>query len=94
MSYVLDTTTTDNYQYLTCPGTQRVTLTVLNAQALIGFGQAPKGLTLRPGSATYPPNDEPYIPTQGGLARDCDEIRVKSYTPGTPAAVKIICHEQ
>lgn len=94
MSYVLDITTTDNYQYLSCPGTRRVTIAVSNAQALVGFGQAPKGLTFRPGSATYPPSDEPFIPTQGGLARQCDEIRVKSYAHGTPAVVKIVAHEQ
>lgn len=90
MSYVLDTTTTDTYQYLECPGTSRVTVLVSNAGASIGFGQMPDARTFRPGSATYPPSDEPYLPTQGAVARACDEIRVKSYAPGTPADVKIV----
>lgn len=94
MSYVLDVETTDQYQYLTCPGTSRVTVQVFNAIAAIGFGQITNpGLAFRAGSGTYPPNDEPIAPSAGGLARDCDEIRVKSYAAGTPANVKIVAHE-
>ncbi len=90
MAYVLDITTTDNYQYLPCPGTTRVTIQVFNAFAAVGFGTAERMLTLRPGSGTYPPSDEPISPSTGGLARECDEIRVKSYAKGVPANVKIV----
>jgi hypothetical protein len=87
MSYVLDTTTTDGYQYLVCPGSSQVTLQVSNAAAAIGFGENPLG---RPGAGVYPPADEPYLPVLAGLGRDCDEIRVKSLTAGKPANVKIV----
>lgn len=88
MSYVLDTTTTDTYQYLRCPGSRRVTLQVSNAQILVGFGVADRigGV----GTAEYPPADEPYLPIVGGVSRECDEIRVRSYKAGTPASVKIV----
>lgn len=90
MAFVLDTTSTDSYQYLECPGTREVTLQISNNMVLIGFGAAAREQLFRPGSAIYPPNDEPFLPVVGGVARDCDEIRVKSYTPGQPANVKIV----
>ncbi len=88
MSYVLDITTTDDYQYLACPGTSQVTIMgISNAAVLIGFGQAGTRVT---GGGYYPDTDEPFLPSQGGLLRACDEIRVKSYTPGMPANVKLV----
>ena len=91
MTYVLDITTTDNYQYLECPGTTSVTIQVSNAAAAVGVGQAAsRGLTFQKGSATYPPVDEPILPSVGGLTRECDEIRVKSYAHGIPANVKVV----
>lgn len=86
MSYSEVFITTDEYQYLTCPGSSRVTIQVSNAAVAIGFGINPKGIT---GGGQYPNPDESYLPTVGGLGRQCDEIRIKSYTPGTPATVFI-----
>ena len=86
MSYSEAITTTDGYQYLECPGTSRVTIQVSNAMVDIGFGLNPKGIH---GGGQYPSPDEPYLPTVGGLGRQCDEIRVKSHTPGVPAQVFI-----
>lgn len=87
MSYILDTTSTDFYQYLRCPGSSRVTLQISNAQVLIGFGVSERPGAV--GTAEYPPADEPYLPIVGGVSRRCDEIRVRSYNAGTPASVKI-----
>ncbi len=84
MSYSTTITTTDAYQYLECPGSSRVTIQVSNAAISIGFGNNPKGIS---GGGQYPSPDETYLPAVGGLGRACDEIRVKSYTPGTPAIV-------
>lgn len=89
MSYVLDVFTTDTYQYLECPESTRITLQVQNAAAYIGFGKCNEGRYFRAGSGVYPPNDEPIFPSVGGLARPCDEIRVRSYAAGTPAKVVI-----
>lgn len=86
MSYVLDTWTTDAYETLTCPGSRRITLQVSNAMAAIGFGA---GGGIRGGAPVFPASDEPFLPTVGGLTRECDAIRVKSYTPGLPARVLI-----
>lgn len=86
MSYVLDTQTTDSYQELLCPGATRVTIQVSNALIYIGFGAGGQG---KAGGANYPPSDEALLPVTAGLARTCDAIRIKSYTPGTPANVKL-----
>lgn len=86
MSYNLQATSTDEYQYLTCPASTRITLQVANAAILIGFGNNPKGIN---GGGQYPNEDEAYLPISGGLARACDEIRIKSYATGTPAIVFI-----
>lgn len=90
MSYVLDTVSTDIYQYLECPGSRKVTLQISNASVLVGFGSAADALTFRPGAATYPPDDEPFLPVVGSVARRCDEIRVRSYAPGVAANVKVV----
>jgi hypothetical protein len=42
-----------------------------------------------PGAAVYPPGDEVLLPSFGGLDRQCDAIRFKSYAAGTPANVKL-----
>lgn len=87
-TYVLDVETTDVYQYLQCPGATQITLAgISNAAVLIGFGVEGARVS---GGGFYPDPDEPYLPTQGTLYRSCDEIRVKSYTPGQPADVKLI----
>jgi len=88
VAYVLDITTTDDYQYLPCRGTTQITiLGISNAAVLIGFGTlGSRG----PGTGNYTNPDEPYLPTQGSIYRTCDEIRVKSYTPGQPANVKLV----
>lgn len=86
MAYVLDTTTTNQYQELRCPGSRRITVQVSNATAAIGFGT---GGGIGGGAAVYPPVDEPFLPTVGGLNRECDAIRVKSYVPGVPARIMI-----
>lgn len=83
---VLDVFTTDNYQYLECPGASRVTVQISNNPVLLGFGENPLG---KPGAGVYPPHDEPWLPSLAGLARACDEIRVKNYNAGQPANVKI-----
>ena len=82
---IFDGQTTDQYQYLRCPGTKRLLLQVTDAQIYIGYGTLSGG----GGSAIYAPNDEPFLPVVGGIDRECDEIRVKSYTPGVPAIAKI-----
>lgn len=76
--------TTDSYQYVSCPGTVRVTLQVSNAAVLIGFGSGYGP----PGSARYD-TDENYLPTQGSVSRLCDEIRIKSAAVGKPATVNL-----
>ena len=86
MGFVLDTNTTDQYQELPCPGTQSVTVQVSTASIYIGFGRGGDG---RKGTAIYPPGDEVLLPVVGGLDRECDAIRVKSYAVGTPANVKL-----
>lgn len=87
MTRIMDITTTDEYQYLLCPGTRTVTITgISNAAVLIGFGIN----SAAPGGGLYLDPDEPFLPSQGSLARTCDEIRVKSYTPGSAANVKLI----
>lgn len=85
--YVLDTTTTDNYQYLRCaPNSTKLTVQVSNAAIYIGFGKADSP----GGSANYPQNDEPFLPVMGSVERPpFDEIRVKNYTVNTPAKVFI-----
>lgn len=82
---IFDGSTTDTYQYLRCPGTRRLLLQVTNAQVYIGYGTLSGG----GGSAVYPPNDEPFLPVIGSIERECDEVRIKSYIPGTPAKVII-----
>lgn len=84
MSYSQTFTTEDTYQYLECPGSTRVNIQVSNATVDVGFGNNPKGL---PGAGQYPSPDETYLPTQGGLGRVCDEVRIKSHTPGLAAQV-------
>lgn len=86
MSYTETFTTTDEYQYLTCPGSSRITIQVSNAAIRIGFGLNPKGIN---GGGQYPSDDEAFLPTVGGLSRQCDEIRIKSYATGTPAQLFI-----
>jgi hypothetical protein len=86
MAYVIDTSSTDAYKELPCPGTIRVTAQISNAAIAINYGQGGLG---RPGAAVYPPGDEVLLPSFAGLDRQCDAIRFKSYTPGTPANVKI-----
>lgn len=83
MAYVLDTTTTDSYQELRCPGTTRVLLQISGAKVLVGFGTSYGG-----GSAVYPA-DEPFLPVVGSVQRDCDAIRIKSAVPGVPATATI-----
>lgn len=90
MAFVLDTTTTDQYQYLPCPDSSQVTLQISNAAVLVGFGTVAPEQQFRAGAGTYPANDEPYLPSLAGLSRECDEIRVKSYAAGVPAQVKVI----
>ena len=86
MSYVLDEQSADSYQYLECPGSTRITIQISNAPVYIGFGtDNPAGKTQ---GGTYDV-DEPFLPIVGGLNRTCDEIRIKSYTPGNPAQVFI-----
>ena len=85
MSYTLDTTTTDSYQELVCPDVTTVTVQVSNTAISIGFGTGGNG---RPGTATYS-QDEVLLPSIGGLDRDCNAIRIKNYTPGTPARVML-----
>jgi hypothetical protein len=86
MAYVLDTNTTDIYTELPCPGTVSVTVQVSDNPIYINFGVGGNG---RRGAAVYPPGDEVLLPTTGGLDRTCDAIRVKNYTPGQAANVKI-----
>lgn len=84
MSSSFQLTTPDTYQWFYCPGTTRVTVQVLNAAALIGFGQ-----TAGAGTAALYSDDELFTPTQAGLSRICDEIRVRSAVRGRPAVVYI-----
>lgn len=86
MAYTLDTTTTDSYIELQCPGTVRVTAQVSNAMIAINFGVGGRG---RPGASIYPPGDEVLLPSVAGLDRICDAIRIKSYAIGVPANVKL-----
>jgi hypothetical protein len=86
MAYTIDTTSTDAYQELQCPGTIRVTAQISNAAISINYGQGGRG---RPDAAVYPPGDEVLLPSFGGLDRQCDAIRFKSYAAGTPANVKL-----
>jgi len=87
ISYTTDgvVTTTDNYQYLLCPGSSSVDLQISDANVDIGFG---RGATYV-GSGVYPPRDEIFIPTTSGLDRVCDIIRYKSATLGVPAKIVI-----
>jgi len=85
MSYTLDTVSTDSYQELQCPGTTQVTAQVSTAAISIGFGH---GGTARAGTAVYGA-DEVLLPVVGGLDRECDAIRIKSYAPGNPAQVRL-----
>lgn len=85
MSYSVDTTSTDSYQELQCPGTIQVTAQVSNAAISIGFGTGGNGAA---GAAVYGA-DEVLLPVVGGLERECDAIRFKSYAPGTPAQVRL-----
>lgn len=85
MSYTIDTTSTDSYIELPCPGATRITVQVSNAAISIGYGVGGDG---RHGTATYDA-DEVLLPSVGGLGRVCDAIRFKSYTPGIPANVKL-----
>lgn len=84
MSVTRALTTTDSYQYVSCPDTTRITIQVSNASINIGFGSGFGPL----GSARYD-NDETLLPTQGSLGRTCDEIRVKSAVPGRAATVNL-----
>lgn len=79
MARAVEIVTTDAYQRIVCPGTVRVTLQVSDAAVYIGFG---RGQVL----AQYD-SDETYLPVSGALERLCDEIRIKSRTPGVPAVV-------
>lgn len=82
---LFDGFTTDEYQYLDCPGSSVVNLQVSNAQVYIGYG-----LRASPGGASeYPPVDESFLPVVASINQLCDQIRFKSYTPGTPAALKL-----
>lgn len=84
---VLDTTTSDNYQYLSCRGSTKLTLQISNAAVYVGFGTRGEGTS---GSAIYPGADEPFLPVMGSVSRPpFDEIRVKSYATSTPARVII-----
>jgi hypothetical protein len=91
-AYVFDGATTDGYQQLTCPNTTRVTLQVGSVvggslvRVLVGFGYNPSH---RDGAGEFPYPDEPFFPVLAGLARRCDVIRFKSFTPGQPAQITI-----
>jgi hypothetical protein len=88
VAYVLDITTTDEYQFLSCPGSTQITiLGISNAAVLMGFGTT---AARTPGGGWYPDPDEPFLPSQGAIYRPCDEIRVMSYTAGQPANVKLV----
>lgn len=87
ISYSFSGVTTDDYQYLSCPGSTSVTLQVSNANILIGFGRG----SIQPGSGVFPLTDEEYIPVVGGLDRKCDVIRFKSAVPGQPATIQLSC---
>lgn len=79
--------TTDNYQYLSCPGSAFVQSLVLDAGILIGFGKMVG--SLGPESATYDVNDQPLLPGSNPIPQACDAIRYKSMTRGVPARVAI-----
>lgn len=85
MAYVLDASSTDAYQYFSCPGTRRVTIQISNAAVLLGFGVGGRGNA----PAAVFEVDEPFLPIVGGLNRDCDSIRYKSYAAGVPARLFI-----
>ena len=83
MSKVLNTATTDSWQELFCPGTERITLQVSNAQVQVGFGEGFPAVS-------YMHPDETYLPVFASLVRTCDSVRVRSAVSGTPAVVSII----
>lgn len=75
-------TSSNGYQYFSCPGTAFVSIQVFNAGVDIGFG---KGFP----AASYPPNDEYVASAAYVQPADCDEIRFKSHVAGTPAQISI-----
>lgn len=77
-------TTTDAYQAVRCPNTRRLTVQTSNAAVRIGFG--------RGDPAQYRDPDETLLPTTGSLARDCDEVRLRSAARGVPAVVYLTAH--
>jgi hypothetical protein len=79
MSRSTQITTTDSYQTIFCPKTVRVTFQSFNASIAIGYGQGTPAL--------YSSPDEVYAPSQAGLARTCDEIRIKSAIVDTPGVI-------
>lgn len=87
ISYVFNGSTTDSYQYLSCPGTGTVTIQISNANVSINFGRG----SIEPGSGVFNLEDEIFIPVVGGLDRECDVIRFKSAVPGTPAVIQLSC---
>ena len=82
---VFDGPTTDSYQYLMCPGSTVVNFQITNASVYIGYGKI-----LAPGgSPIFPDNDEAFLPVIASIDQECDAVRFKSYSPGTPAIIKI-----
>jgi hypothetical protein len=77
----LDAFTTDQDIEVTCRGCRRLSCFVSNQAVYITFGQ---------GDPPQYGQPEPYPPFAGQLLRDFDAFKVRSYTAGQPANVKLI----
>jgi len=75
--------TTDTYQEVVCAGTIRLSLQVLNASIIIGFGQGQRGAPVYYDDR----EDETLTPMNAQLVRRCNTIRLKSAIVGLPATV-------
>lgn len=81
-------TTTDDYQYLSCPGTSFIQALIQNAGVVVGYGTMTG--SSGPEAANYPMYDQTMLPGSFPVPQRCDAIRFKSMTPGVPAQIQIV----
>jgi hypothetical protein len=73
---------------LICPRSNRFILQVAKQPCMVQLGIMQQGVGLGQGSVQWQP-EKPFLPQIASYARSFDAIRVRNYTPGSPAEVMI-----
>ncbi len=73
---------------LLCPGSRRLILQVSAQAVFVQFGRMRAGLGVNLAAIQWE-DEMPFLPCMGHIPRQFDAVRVRNYTPGTPAQVLI-----